>query len=790
MELNIATGKVYKSRETKTWKNVTITWKDLVKKLSETIRTNETYKQYCAITKEQQSDIKDKGSFVGGYLIDGKRSPGTVEFRQLLTLDMDLATLEFWDEFCMLYACEAVLHSTHKHSPKTPRYRLVIPLDRHVTSLEYEAIARKVAAGLDINLFDPTTFQPERLMYWPTTSKDGVWVFEHQKGKPLNADSILSKYHDWQDISSWPTVDGEKDFARMGSKVQGAPFEKPGLIGAFNRAYPISAAIEAFLPDVYEATEDGQRYTYVQGSGAKGAIVYGEDEFLYSNHGTDPIHGKLVNSYDLVRLHLFGGQDGDEKELSKQKSNKLMNDFVAEDPNVRGEVGSRRLASDDFDVLEEVDWLKTLTIDKFGLYDATIPNFYTIISNDPNLKGRLKYNLFSHRAVGVLPLPWKEGTGEIELADRDDAGLRMYLEKRYNLYHGGKYMDAVLRVLHDNAFHPIKEYIDALSWDGEERIDTLYIDYLGAPDTKLNREVTRKAFVAAVARVYQPGIKFDYVLTSVGPEGIGKSTILDYLGGEWFSDSFMGVTGKEAFEQLQGSWIIEIAELSGFKKSEVEAVKHFISKKIDRFRVAFGHRVQSFPRQCAFFGTTNEYGFLKGTTGNRRFWPIVVTGVTEHDLKDMPVDQIWAEAKVLFEQGERLYLDADFEEEARDLQAEHSETDDRMGPIVEYLNTPLPLDWSSMELHQRRSYLGDPLAISQNGEVQRTAVCVAELWAELFRAELKDMGPHNTKYIHQIMATIPGWERADNNLTFPIYGRQKAYILSGKIVKKRRANRI
>jgi len=790
MQLNIATGKVYKSRETKTWKNVTISWKDLVKKLSVTIRTNESYKQYCAFTKEQQSDIKDKGSFVGGYLLDGKRSPSTVEFRQLLTLDMDLASIDFWDEFCMFYGCEAVLHSTHKHSSKTPRYRLVIPLDRTVNSTEYQAISRKVAAGLGINLFDPTTCQPERLMYWPTSSKDGEFVFEHQTGKLLSADAILAKYHDWTNISEWPMFEVEKDFMKLGGKLQGAPADKPGLIGAFNRAYSISAAIEAFLSDVYEPTASEDRYTYVGGSGASGAIVYGQDEFLYSHHGTDPIHGKLVNSYDLVRLHLYGGQDGDERELSKQKSNKLMADFAAEDPNVRAEAGSRRLASDDFDVLEETEWLKTLKVDKFGMYEATIPNFYTIISNDPNLKGRLKYNLFSHRAIGVLPLPWKDGTGEIELADHDSAGLRMYLEKRYHIHHIGKFADGVMRVLHDNAFHPIKEYIDGITWDGKSRLDTMYIDYLGADDNKLNREITRKAFVAAVARVYVPGIKFDYVLTSVGPEGIGKSTILDLLGKDWFSDSFMGVTGKEAFEQLQGSWIIEIAELSGFKKSEVEAVKHFISKRVDRFRVAFGHIPESFARQCAFFGTTNEYGFLKGATGNRRFWPIVVTGVTFYDLKELPVDQIWAEAKYYFDQGERLYLDADFEQEARELQADHTETDDRSGPITEYLNTLLPIDWPTMDAFERRSYLGDPAMIEEKGEVQRKTVCVPELWVELFKAELKDMGPHNTKYIHQIMATIPGWERSESNLTFPIYGKQRAYLLSGTIVKKRKAKRV
>jgi putative DNA primase/helicase len=791
MQLSIATGK---SRNTKVWKNTKISWNALVEKLSETERTHETYKEYNALSKEEKANIKDHGGFVGGYLKGGSRHPTTVVFRQLLTLDLDSVHNDFWHDFEMFYSCEAILHSTHRHSAKTPGFRLIIPLDRPVSAEQYEAIARRIGGSLDINLFDPTTFQPERLMYWPTTAKDGVYVFEHQEGAMLSADAILDSYVDWQDISEWPMLEAEKDFVRLGGKQQGKPSEKPGLVGAFCRAYTIHQAIETFLSDVYEETGNEDRFTFSGGSAAAGAIVYGDSEYLYSHHGTDPISGKLVNAFDLVRLHRFGFEDQGEKELSKQKSNKLMNDFASADPLVVKENGLRKLAKDDFDDdFEEADdsdmeWLGHLSVDKNGEYQQTIPNFYAIIANDTRLKGRLKFDLFSQREYAELPLPWKKGSGMYELTDKDDAELRHYIESRYNLYHATKCKDAIDRVFNQNSYHPIRDYIDALVWDGTHRLDTLLMDYQGAEDTTFNRLATRKALVAAVARVYRPGCKMDYTLTLVGPEGLKKSTIFQKLGGQWFSDSFVGVEGIRSFEQLQGSWLIEMGELSSVRKADVESVKHFLTKRDDRFRVAYGKRIVTFPRQCVFFGSTNERHFLKGTTGNRRFWPVAVDGFGIMDVEDIPVDQIWAEAKALFDAGEKLYFDEDVEQEAREIQQSYTETDDREGLISNYLKVLLPTNWDEMDYLKRRHYLADPLDIEERGEVPRVAVCVAEIWSEVFRAEPKDMGPHNTKYIHQIMTSMPGWEAKKSNLTFPIYGKQRAYVVNENVSRHNRRN--
>lgn len=160
----------------------------------------------------------------------------------------------------------------------------------------------------------------------------------------------------------------------------------------------------------------------------------------------------------------------------------------------------------------------------------------------------------------------------------------------------------------ENAFNPVRDYLDSLEWDGVPRLDNILIDYLGVHDELYVRAVARKAFTAAVARIYTPGCKMDYILTLAGPQGVGKSYLLKVMGGQWFSDSIVTMSGKEAYEALHGSWVIEIAELAASKKTDIEAMKQFISKQSDRYRKAYGTNVKDYPRQCVFLGrpmTTN-----------------------------------------------------------------------------------------------------------------------------------------------------------------------------------------
>ena len=488
----------------------------------------------------------------------------------------------------------------------------------------------------------------------------------------------------------------------------------------------------------------------------------------------------LCNAFDLVRIHKYGHLDTDPtKPVTKQESYTKMLSLANTDAGVMKQLG-------EFAGLTPGDWLAELDIDKAGNYNPTIDNLVLIMANDADIKGKLLHNLFDHRDYANGIVPWPSGGnrwGKLrELTDRDDAGIRHYCEKKYGIFSVSKAKDALDLTLSENSFHPIKEYLETLEWDGVQRVDTVFIDSLGAEDCDYIRAVTRKTLVAAIARIYVPGIKFDNMLTLVGGQGLGKSTVISELAKSWFSDSVGNIHTKEAYENLQGIWIMEWGELTGIKKAEVETVKNFISKPSDRFRVAFGKRSDNFPRQCIFIGSTNEFGFLRDPSGGRRFWPVDV--VRKYIHGSLNIDQIWAEAKTLFEAGESLHLAEEEEEEANAVQLAHTENDDRRPLIEAYLDIKLPENWEHMQVYERRSFLSmEPF--DEPGTVTRNNVCVAEIWCEVLKGELKDMTTFNTKYIHNIMQNMEGWETT-GNIKYPIYGYQRSYKRIGVDLKSKR----
>lgn len=771
----------------KIWKNTKITWSNLVQKLATPVVTAETYKRFMSATKEEQSKIKDVGGFVGGFLTNGRRDKTNVLYRQLITLDIDFSHENFWWDFTMLFDCAAVIHSTHKSCPEKPRHRLIIPLDREVSQEEYQAISRKVAGDLNIDLFDQSTFDVNRLMFWPSVSSDMEYYFEFQDGPFLEADYILGLYDDWHDTSEWPTATDSTDVIMQAIKKQEDPEDKKGIIGVFCRTYTIQEAIETFLSDVYTPAGEG-RYTYINGSTAAGLIVY-DDKFAYSHHGTDPAGGRLCNAFDLVRIHKFGHLDtGKEKEDKDKKSFKVMEEFASKDSTTKKHIAEEKFAEAKFEFAEEAkaevpeeydtSWTEELDANTKGEYDNSANNLNIIIQHDQFLKDVFKLNIFDNKRYVTRSLPWRKVDTVEPLRDVDYSGVRNYIECVYGIVSSQKVDDALALEFEKKKFHPIREYICAQKWDGIPRVNTLLIDYFGAEDNAYTRAAIRKTLVAAVARVFEPGIKFDTALILVGEQGTYKSTFVKKLGMEWFSDTFTTVQGKESFEQIQGAWLIEMAELSGLKKAEVESIKHYISKREDMFRPAYGRTVETYKRQCVFFGTTNNKDFLRDPTGNRRFMPIdvrpeYVTKSVVDDLTQDEVDQIWAEAYQLYLAKEPLYLVGDEDIIAKIEQHKHSEADERKGIIEEYLNTKFPDDWDKMDLYDRRRWLEDPL--SKNGTVQKDFVCIAEIWCECLGKEKNDMSRYNTREINEILRSMPEWEAIASTKNFAIYGKQKYY---------------
>ena len=770
--MRIAIGK---SRMALKWKNEDWSWDKLLERCSKTIRTKETMAEYKKMTRAQRDDIKDVGGFVGGALKNGRRKGELVECRSLLTLDLDEATPGIWDEISMFYDFRCMAYSTHKHTPEAPRIRLIIPFSREVTADEYPAIARMIAKDIGIDMVDETCYRVQQLMYWPSTSFDGEFFFESQDGYDLNPDEVLARYKDWHDTSTWPTSSREVEVIARSMKHQADPLEKRGLVGCFCRTYSIEAAIDTFLGDVYKPSAMEGRYDYIPAQSTAGVVLY-DDKYAYSHHATDPAYGMLLNSFDLVRVHKF--PDDNEK-----KSFDLMSEFAANDDAVKLRLLSERQqkAAEEFDDSDEDAWKTMLTYQKkSGQLENTLHNLRLIMENDVYMKN-IVFNQLADGMEIKDPVPWEHPSKFWR--DADDAQLICYVDETYGEFSQRNYGIAVAKAVDDRSYHPIKNYFDSLpEWDKEPRVETLLIDYLGAEDNGYVRAVTRKALCAAYMRIYHPGIKFDYITVLNGDQGIGKSTLIANLAMEWFSDSLSisDMNDKTAAEKLQGFWIHEIGEMAGMRKADLEKVKAFVSRQDDKYRASFGRRVTPHPRQCIFFGTTNsENGYLRDITGNRRFWNVKVSGKGKYkpwDLTQELVDQVWAEVKVIAEEGEKLFLDHQLEEYAKKEQAEAMERDDREGLVIRYLDIMLPDNWNEMDLYQRRDYIQDPEGpLTAKGTVRRENVTNMEIWCECFGKSKEDLKPSDSYAISAIMTRLEGWERTAHSTRLALYGKQRVY---------------
>ena len=763
------------SRMEKKWKNNEISWDDFCKRVSTTQTTTETVEEYRKMTKPQQDSIKDVGGFVGGHLRGGRRKTGTVLCRSMLTLDMDHGTPDVMDELDMFNSHEMCIYSTHKHTPEAPRLRLIMPLKRDVSEDEYPALARKVAQEIGMDMFDDTTYQPHRLMYWPSTSSNGEYVFKVMDGDVLDPDYYLGLYDDWRDASTWPVSSRESEAVKKSAKQQADPLTKTGVVGAFCRTYTIREAIEKFLADVYEPSAMEGRYDYIPADSSAGVIII-DDKFSYSFHATDPACGQLLNAFDVVRVHKFPDDD-------PKKSFNAMADFAVADENVKMRIfeEKQQAAAEEFDEDDPDAWKKQLQYERRSMeIKNNLHNITLIMENDENLKG-IVFNQLADGMEIMGKVPWSHPAKFWR--DADDAQLICYVDAAYGTFSARNYDIAVAKVVDDRSYHPIREFFASLpEWDGVKRVDTLLVDYLGADDSPYVRAVTRKEMCAAYVRVHNPGAKFDTMIVLNGDQGIGKSTLISKLGGEWYSDSLnlSDMNDKTAAEKLQGYWIMEIGELAGMKKADLDKVKAFISRQDDKYRASFGRRVTPHPRQCVFFGTTNsQNGYLRDITGNRRYWNVKVPGNGKYkpwELDEDTVKQVWAEVVLYAKAGEKLYLPPELEDYAKEEQRAAMERDDREGLVQEYLDMLLPDNWDSMDVYKRKEYVreaDDPTR--PIGSVRRMEVSNMEIWCECFGKPKEDMKPSDSYALSAIMERIDGWSKTGKSKTLPIYGKQRIY---------------
>ena len=546
-KLSIAYGN---SCTAKVWSNKTITFDELCARLENTIRTTETVEEYPKLKKNERDQAKDKGGFVGGLLRNNRRKSENVVSRSMLTLDSDKTDVGFIEKFIANCNFTACLYTTHGHTPESPRIRILVPLKRDVTADEYVAITRYFANEWGMDQFDECSYRAHQLMYWPTTPANGEYIFKRIDRVWLDPDLYLADHPEWHDYTLLPTSSRESKIHDSSSKKQQDPLSKEGIVGAFCRTYTITDAIDTFLSKIYEPSMVEGRYDYIPADSSAGVVIY-DDKFVYSHHATDPAYGRTLNAFDLVRVHLYGDEDG-------KKSFIEMCEFASDDEKVKVLMTNEKLSSANVDFKDD-DWKKRLRyMPKSNVLENSVWNLKLILNNDADC-ANFAYNELANRVEITGPVPWDRPKGNKYWRDADTSQLKALIDLRYLPFSTRNHDVCFTKVTDDRHFHPIRDYLDNLpKWDGVFRVENLFIKYLSAEDTPYVRAVTKKTFAAAVARIYEPGIKFDSIPVLDGLQGIGKSSIVkDLVTAEYYSEtlSLTDMDDKSGAEKLQVWWL-------------------------------------------------------------------------------------------------------------------------------------------------------------------------------------------------------------------------------------------
>jgi len=799
-KLRIAVGAVGSTQGhgSKRVRNRMMTWTELTDKLAGTIRTRETVVEYHRMGKTEQLSTKDQGYFLGGHCAEGVRKKGNMVQRDVLAIDGDFATPDWRDKlYDALLGYAWCAHTTHKHTDTKPRYRLLMPLAKPVSEFEYALLCRYVASSVHMDTFDPAGHRWVQAMFWPSTPADGEYVHLAEDGTWLDVDTVKEEFADWRDVQQWPGADRESEALRHSMQAAPDPREKKGLVGAFCRTYDIYQAMEEFIPDAYQQTDTSdRRFSYSDGTSRNGAVVYDNGLFLYSHHGSDPCGGLLVNAFDMVRLHRFANLDMGAKPdmaMTKLPSFLAMEDLANSDEKVRvARIGERINDDpmDEFDAVERAEdaaaeeqptdtaWHGTLALDDNGEIKRTLNNAAKILTNDERTKGKIYYDAFAGGIQADGKIPHYTSTWSVwpaQWQDEMDLALRYYIDQRYQVdFSGPMIADAVAKTANSQPKHAVLDWLKTLQWDGVERVERLWIDYLGTPDTLYYRETAKAFLVGAVRRVLQPGCKFDYVPILEGVQGKRKSTFWRVLANGHFTELHT-FDDKKAAEILAGIWIAEVPELEPFNKSDVEVIKAFFTSQAPKFRGAWRRHAAAMPRQCVFAGTTNRRtGYLKDPTGNRRFWPI---GYVDHDIDtdrlQRELGQIWAEAFVMHDCGEQPYLSKEGEALAQVEQRKREQVDEWTGKFEAWLDKPAS-----------SSRYSDTEAEEFDTAAQRTErineTCIPELWVDCLGRNLDSIRQGDRSRIKAAVEATGTWRCTERQRRFGSrFGKQRLIVRIG-----------
>ncbi len=733
-----------------------------------------TWEELCGWA-DTPGSRKESGNYVLGRFTGARRSNRTLRDRCALTLDSDSAPRDFADRAALLLPGAALLHTTYSHTPDSPRWRVIIPLDRRVNAEEYHALACQMMQLLGWSSFDVGSVQPARYMFRPAASRKEWYQHVVVPGAPLAVDAQLATWN--PDLARLPVP--------RPSRRKRDPFDLGGAVGAFNRAYDDwDQLIQAYdLP--YEPAGEADRYHLVGASSAAGMGPMADAPGLvFSHHVNDPAYGHACSAFDLVRLHRFGHLDEDaspDTPLNRLPSHTAMLDLATKDKRVTREM--LQLVKDDFDQLDpdaddpdDDDWRLNLSVNpRTGRPDNVVANFDLLAANDPVLQG-LVFNELSLAVETAVDLPWRpRSKGTPVFSDVDVVQLSYYLEREYQWKIVKTDLgDLVRATAQRRHINPVRDYLESLVWDGEPRLETCLPGVRPTPFTRL---VARKCLTAAVARIMEPGIKWDHTLVLYGDEGLGKSYWIDLMS-RGHSATLGNIRDKDTLLAMQRSWIMVADEGYSLRKADADVQKEFLTRTTDVFRMPYDRDSVAHPRHCVIWSTTNDEVFLRRQQGNRRFLIVKCEEMVDFSkLTEEWVDQVWAEAVHLWRQGELLWLTREESQLAQVEREPFTEEDDLPGIVQEYLDTPVPDDWSARSAQSRitwRHNLAE--GMEQPGTATIKETCTVQLWVEALERRLGDRTRNDLLQLANVMKNLPGWQPLPGRHRIPGYGPQQVWV--------------
>lgn len=761
------------------------------------IRTKETVLEYQKGSRDFKLKCKDKGGFIAGKSRANMRMATNITSRNMVTLDMDycpsniLEILKSKTELDFPF----FIYSTHSHTHEEPRLRLIVPLSKEIETELYEPVARGVASVIGIEYFDATTFQANRIMYFPSVSIDGDYICEEFNlieniKEPLDPQKMLDKYMDYKNIAEFQKphyIAGLKTEKIEKGKIANSTKTKYRIVNAFNTEYSIFEAIDDFLKDVYQKEKQADRYTFIGGESKNGLVILNE-QYAYSHHGTDPAQGRLLNAFDIVRIHKFGKQDADITEqleyekYTKSSSYQAMVDFI------RGNLPSVMKHMPEFEKIsknereftngqpeteegsvEESDW--RLTLDYTGSEADRHPksnarNIKIIFENDEYFKDLFYFDSLRDAICFNRSPHWNKEKSKGEMvSDEDDSEIRIYLNTVYQIAGKDLIYDSVVHQASKKRRHPIRTFLAKLpEWDGTPRIENIITTLFDIEQNEYYKQASKAWWVGIIQRIMVPGSKFDMMLVICGEQGVGKSQFgksvatLHWNGDmtqidsqpNFFGDDELPFDKKDAYEQLGGIMIYELPEFEKYyKKSDASTIKSFVSKTSDKFRKSYGRRVGEYKRQCVFVATTNDMRPLRDRTGNRRFLPFY-SRLPRHQsrLYDKNYwnedirNQCLAEALHYFDEGfnPMTKFTADAVREWEELNEKATIENDSL-PIVEmYVENNFPVNFFTYDFNNMKRYYHENVDHTYEGTYlhrkKREEFSVKEIYCMAFNREI------------------------------------------------------